>query len=133
MLGGGRVARLDACRTTEPNHRKETTVIVEYIRYHIDAERRRAFEDGYATAQAALRSSPHCLGWELGRCVDDPTEYILRIEWDSAEGHLQGFRGGPQFRTFFAAIRPFVGDIQEMRHYEVTAVRGVGTEVPDDA
>ena len=99
-------------------------MIVEYIRYTIPEERRDAFEAGYTTAQSALAASPHCLGWELARCSEDSTSYILRIEWDSAEGHLQGFRQGPQFREFFAAVRPFVGDIQEMRHYERTAVQG---------
>jgi quinol monooxygenase YgiN len=99
-------------------------MIVEYIRYHIDDARRQAFEDGYRQAQSALQSSPHCLGWELARCAEDPTDYILRIAWDSAEGHLQGFRRGPGFQSFFAVIRPFVGDIQEMRHYQLTDIRG---------
>lgn len=97
-------------------------MIVEYIRYHIDDDQRQAFEDGYTTAQVALRSSPHCLGWELSRCTEDPTQYTLRIEWDSVDGHLQGFRRGPDFPSFFAAIRPFFDDIQEMRHYEVTDI-----------
>lgn len=102
-------------------------MIVEYIRYHIDEDRRQAFEDGYATAQAALQSSSHCLGWELARCTEDSSHYILRIEWDSAEGHLQGFRRSPKFPTFFAAIRPFFDDIQEMRHYDLTDIRGTKT------
>lgn len=99
-------------------------MIVEYIRYTIPAERREAFEEGYGAARASLDASPHCLAYELARCVDDPTQYVLRIEWDSAEGHMAGFRRSAEFRTFFAAVRPFVGDIAEMRHYEPTAVRG---------
>lgn len=99
-------------------------MIVEYIRYAIDEPRRAAFEAAYADAQDALRASPHCLGWELARCVEDPGQYVLRIEWDSADGHLRGFRRGPQFRAFFAAIGPYVDAIQEMRHYEATGVRG---------
>jgi quinol monooxygenase YgiN len=99
-------------------------MIVEYVRYTIPAERRDAFEAGYGVAAPALDASPHCLSYELTRCAEDPTQYVLRIEWDSAEGHMQGFRRSPEFRTFFAAVRPFVGDIAEMRHYEPTAVRG---------
>ena len=45
---------------------------------------------------------------------------ILRIEWGSAEGHLKGFRGSPEFQTFLEAVRPFFNAIREMRHYEVT-------------
>ena len=99
-------------------------MIVEYIRYRVAEDRRRAFEDGYAQAQSAPQASPHCLGWELAHCVEDPFRYILRIEWDSAEGHLHGFRISPQFRPFFAAVRPFFDDIEEMRHYEATGVKG---------
>ena len=102
-------------------------MIVEYIRYTVPAERRDAFERGYGAAQAPLAASPHCLAYELARCVEDPTQYVLRIEWDSAEGHLQGFRRSAEFRTFFAAIRPFVDGIAEMRHYERTAVAGRGS------
>ncbi len=47
--------------------------------------------------------------------------YIVRIEWDSAEGHLGGFRTSPQFRSFFDAVRPFFDDIEEMHHYDVKA------------
>jgi len=106
-------------------------VIIEYIRYAIDGRRAAAFEAAYGDAQAALAASPHCLGWELARCTEEPTSYVLRIEWDSEEGHLRGFRASPEFRAFFAAIRPYVGDIAEMRHYAVTAVRSAapGTTV----
>lgn len=99
-------------------------MIVEYIRYTIPPERREAFEAAYGAAQASLAASPHCLAWEMARCREDPGQYTLRIEWDSSEGHLQGFRRSAEFGAFFAAVRPFVGDIQEMRHYELTAVRG---------
>jgi quinol monooxygenase YgiN len=101
-------------------------MIVEYIRYTIPDDRRAAFEDAYQQARAPLDASPHCLGYELSRCVDEPGTYVLRIEWDSAEGHLRGFRGSPQFRAFFAAVGPYVGNIAEMRHYEPTGVVSAG-------
>jgi quinol monooxygenase YgiN len=95
-------------------------MIVEYIRYEIrDAD---AFVGGYERARASLDASPNCLGYELSRCTEEPSSFILRIEWDSAEGHLQGFRKSPLFPPFLAAIRPFVSDIREMRHYAVTAI-----------
>ena len=39
---------------------------------------------------------------------------------DSEEGHLSGFRQSPEFHRFFEAVGPYVHDIQEMRHYQVT-------------
>ena len=95
-------------------------MIVEYIRYEIaDAE---PFLLGYETARAALDASPQCLAYELSRCTEEPTSFILRIEWVSLEGHLQGFRQSPEFAAFLGAVRPFIASIREMRHYALTSV-----------
>lgn len=104
-------------------------MVVEYIRYRIPEERREAFVDAYASAQEPLRASAHCLGYELSRCVEEPDRFILRIEWDSVDGHMKGFRGSAEFRTFLGHVRPFVPMIEEMQHYEVTDVRG-GSAAP---
>ena len=95
-------------------------MIVEYIRYSIDEGRAEAFEEAYRRAAESLRVSEHCERYEVSRCSEDPTQRVVRIEWDSEEGHLSGFRQSSEFRTFLAAVGPFVNDIEEMRHYEVT-------------
>jgi hemoglobin len=97
-------------------------MIVEYVRYELTSSPA-AFEAAYAEASKSLVASPHCLGFELARARDTPTRQVLRIEWDSAEGHLTGFRQSAEFRAFFAAIGPFVKEIVEMAHYERTMVR----------
>ncbi|HEX8878859.1 MAG TPA: antibiotic biosynthesis monooxygenase family protein [Candidatus Acidoferrum sp.] len=95
------------------------SVIVEYTRYKIDEKRRTLFERVYEKAGEALASWIHCSRYELSHCSEDPGYYILRIEWDSQEGHLQGFRTSPEFKTFFALVQPYVNDMEEMRHYKV--------------
>ena len=95
-------------------------MIVEYIRYEIPDPQTDAFTSAYARASESMRASPHCLSYELSRCSEEPTSFILRITWDSMEGHLQGFRKSPQFRPFLQAVQPYIGAIREMRHYEVT-------------
>jgi heme-degrading monooxygenase HmoA len=99
-------------------------MIVEYTRYKITEDQSSALEAAYEQAQSALQVSPHCLSYELSRCTEDPTMYILRIEWDSIEGHLNGFRKSQEFKALFEAVGPFFNNIQEMRHYAVTSVRG---------
>lgn len=95
-------------------------MIVEYIRYEIqDAD---PFLEAYGEARSSLDASPNCLAYELARCTEDPSSFVLRIEWDSLEGHLQGFRAGPHFAGFLAAVRPYISQIREMRHYELTSV-----------
>lgn len=95
-------------------------MVVEYIRYTIDEGRAKAFEQAYRHASDALEKSEHCERYEVSRCSEDPTQHVVRIEWDSEEGHLSGFRRSAEFRSFFEAVGPFVHDIEEMRHYQVT-------------
>jgi hypothetical protein len=42
---------------------------------------------------------------------------VVRIEWDSIEGHVQGFRGSPEFAQFFGTLSAFAGQRLEMGHY----------------
>lgn len=97
-------------------------MIVEYIRYQNNPAESPAFVAAYEAASNSLRSSPHCLSYELTQCNEAPGDFILRIVWDSLDGHLKGFRASAEFKTFFAAIRPYVNNIKEMRHYQVSPV-----------
>ena len=104
-------------------------MVVEYIRYKLQHHQTDdfeatfvAFEESYAEAAKALNASPHCLGYQLSRCVEEPDRYTLRITWDSVEGHLLGFRREAVFTPFFEAIKPFIADIEEMHHYMPTAI-----------
>ena len=99
-------------------------VVIEYIRYSVPEERHVEFEEAYGEAAKVLEASPHCLGYEVSHGVEEPGHYVVRIEWDSIEGHERGFRGSPEFRSFFQAVRPFFDDIQEMSHYEMTRTQG---------
>ena len=105
-------------------------MIVEYIRYKISKEGQGEFERAYANSSGPLNASKHCHGYELSHCVEEPELYTLRIEWDSLDGHIQGFRNSPEFREFFRYVQPFINEIQEMHHYELTRVqRTKGTKL----
>ena len=98
-------------------------MVVEYIRYTVkDEARRKELVAAYVEAAKSLDESPECLAYELSVCEEDATAAVLRIEWASTEAHLEGFRKSAAFRSFFAAIGPFVKEIAEMRHYTLTPV-----------
>jgi heme-degrading monooxygenase HmoA len=104
-------------------------MIVEYIRYKLNKHATESYEDTFTSFEAAYRAasssldaSPHCFGYELTRCLEEQDRYILRIEWDSVDGHLMGFRRAPEFASFLAAIKPYIDQIEEMQHYVLTSV-----------
>jgi quinol monooxygenase YgiN len=93
-------------------------MIIEYIRYAVPASSAEEFEDAYRRAGKVLDADEHCLRYEVSRGVEEPEHFVVRIEWDSVEGHEHGFRSSPQFAEFLSAVRPFIPQIQEMKHYE---------------
>lgn len=99
-------------------------MITEIIRYLITEDREKQFEEDYKKAGEYLDASPNCLGYALFRSEKEKSRYLLQIQWDSAEGHLQGFRQSPDFSKFFSLIRPYFNMIEEMEHYTKTSVVG---------
>lgn len=105
-------------------------MIVEYIRYTVPCGQGHEFEQAYEAAAEPLLGSEHCLGYDVTRCSDVPAKYIVRIRWDSVDGHMKGFRNGPQFPRFAELVQPFFGAIEEMRHYDMV---GNYSRLPDAA
>jgi truncated hemoglobin YjbI len=62
----------------------------------------------------------------LTECAEEAGVYVLHIRWASAKAHLEGFRNSPEFKEFLAAVQSYVGDIEEMRHYDATGIVGEG-------
>lgn len=96
-------------------------MIVEYLRYTIDEPRQASFISDYKNASIPLQQSAFCEQYEFCQCVEDPSKFTIRIQWTSAEDHMQRFRGSEEFKAFFPYIKPYLGDIDEMRHYEALA------------
>jgi heme-degrading monooxygenase HmoA len=92
-------------------------MIVEYLRYTIPEEKQAAFVKDYDAARVPLMRSPYARALDLCQCIDDNTQFILRITWTSAEDHLQGFRKSPEFQEFFGHVRQYMSALNEMRHY----------------
>ncbi|MFF3614317.1 group II truncated hemoglobin [Streptomyces sp. NPDC002580] len=107
-----------------------TVSTVEYIRYRISEQQSAEFLAAYTRAAVQLAAAPSCVDYELARCEEDFEHFILRITWTSTQDHVEGFRTSELFPDFLAAIRPYIADIEEMRHYKPTSVRGRGASVP---
>lgn len=95
--------------------------VVEIIRYNIPADEHKNFERAYEAAGRHLQESPCCLAYEVIHGVEEPDHYIVTIHWTSVEEHMNGFRKSAQFSPFFALVKAFYNNIEEMKHYEVTA------------
>lgn len=94
----------------------------EVIRYKVPAAQAAAFEAAYRKTEPILQNSSHCLGYRLLQGVEEPENWILLLTWDSVQGHEQGFRREPGFGQFFGLVKPFLSQVQEMKHYTTSGL-----------
>jgi heme-degrading monooxygenase HmoA len=92
-------------------------MVIEIATITVAEGRETEFERAFATAQRYIAESPHAYRYQLTRCVEMPTRYVLRIEWDSLEGHTQGFRASPAFQEYRALLYPLYAAPPEVVHY----------------
>jgi hemoglobin len=83
-------------------------MIVEYIRYKIENERQKEFENAYEKAGKSLEVSPHCLQYELSHCVEEPNNYILGLNGIRKTAILKDFVQVQNFRYSLRLSGPFL-------------------------
>lgn len=99
-------------------------MIIEYARYTIPLAETKAFLSAFDRAQAALAESDQCLAWEMARGVEDQTDWVIRIEWLSLDGHQQEFRSSPHYTAYMKPLRRFGEFQRESRHFKANEVTG---------
>jgi len=85
-----------------------------------------AFEAAFATAQRYIAESPHSLSYALTRCIEHPSRYVLRIEWDTLKGHTEAFRGSAAFQEYRALLYPLYAAPPEVVHYNHVSLPAAG-------
>jgi heme-degrading monooxygenase HmoA len=76
-----------------------------------------AFAAAYATARPVLAGTPGCLSVRMTRGVETPSRFVLLVEWESVEAHLQNFRESDRFSTWRGHIGPYFANPPQVEHY----------------
>lgn len=82
-----------------------------------------AFVAAYRQARSEVIGTPGCRSIRLTRGVESPSRFVLLVEWDSVEAHLDGFRATDRFTRWRAAIGPHFAGPPAMEHF---------TDIPAD-
>jgi heme-degrading monooxygenase HmoA len=76
-----------------------------------------AFAAAYAIARDALATTPGCRSVRMSRGVEAPSKFILLVEWDSIDAHIENFRGTERFQTWRGLIGPYFDGAPLVEHY----------------
>lgn len=76
------------------------------------------FEQNFAKAQTIISSMKGYISHQLQRCVENPSRYILLVNWQTIEDHEQGFRQSAQYQEWKALLHHFYDPFPTVEHFE---------------
>ena len=82
-----------------------------------------AFVDAYRQAHAILAGTPGCRTIRMTQGIESPSRFVLLVEWDSVQAHLDNFRATDRFGQWRGLIGPHFASPPVVEHFaDVPAV-----------
>ena len=75
-------------------------------------------------AKAIIAASPGFLSLRVERCVEQPSSFLLLVEWETLEAHTEGFRNSDAYQEWRALLHHFYDPFPVVEHFE-TVVHGL--------
>ena len=79
-------------------------MILEVALIDIQPGEEEAFAAAYREAHPIVRATPGFRSIRMTRGVESPSRFVLLVEWDSIEAHLENFRASERFGEWRALI-----------------------------
>ena len=72
-------------------------------------------------AKSIIASSPGFISLSVQRCIEQPSQFLLLVQWETLADHLEGFRGSEAYRQWRAALHHFYDPFPVVEHFaEIT-------------
>lgn len=94
-----------------------TTPVLEVARLWIYPDQTTAFESGIAEAFTYLQKTQGYLRHQLQRCIEDESQYLLFIEWETLDAHLVNFRQSENFVQWRSLIGSYFSQPPQVLHF----------------
>ena len=93
-------------------------MVLEVAVFKIVPGQEAAFAAAYAEAREALAATPGFHSARMTRGIESPSTFVLLVEWDTLEAHLETFRGSERYQTWRALISPYFDGAPTVEHYQ---------------
>ncbi len=91
-------------------------MIIEHALLRVGEDRGDAFAAAVRAAFPLIESAPGCHGAEVRVQHEDPSIYLLIVQWDSVQAH-QAFRASALYERWRAATHHFYAVPPEVTHF----------------
>ncbi|MEM6452576.1 MAG: antibiotic biosynthesis monooxygenase [Cyanobacteria bacterium P01_D01_bin.105] len=77
-----------------------------------------SFEADFSTAQAIIAAMPGYIHHSLKRCIEKPSRYILLVQWQTLEDHIEGFHKSADYQQWKSLLHHYYKPFPTVEHYE---------------
>lgn len=92
-------------------------MILEIATLNVIAGKEAAFEAAFRKASLIIAKMDGYISHQLQRCIENPSRYVLLVNWDTLEDHTVGFRGSSQYEEWRALLHHFYDPFPVVEHY----------------
>lgn len=93
-------------------------MVLEHVPISVIPGREAEFEAAFDEARHHLAGAVGFRSLRLSRCVEEPSSYLLLVEWDTLADHVDGFRNSPAFVQWRALVGGLWDPPPTVRHFE---------------
>ncbi|SNS96925.1 antibiotic biosynthesis monooxygenase family protein [Rhodococcoides kyotonense] len=93
-------------------------MILEHALLHVIPAQTDEFEAIFAQAKSIISSMPGFRSVRLSRGIEQPSVYLLLVEWDTLEDHTERFRGSAEYQQWKALLHHFYAPFPVVEHFE---------------
>ena len=97
-------------------------MVLEHAVLNVKEGQEDAFMVALAEAKNLIARTDGFIGLEVSRCIEDPSTFLLLVEWETLEDHMVNFREGPDFEAWRAALHPFYEPFPVVQHFTTVEV-----------
>jgi heme-degrading monooxygenase HmoA len=92
-------------------------MVLEVALIDVLAGQEEQFVTAYGKAREVLAGTPGCRSIRMTRGIESPSRFVLLVEWDSVEAHLENFRATDRFTTWRGLIGPHFDGAPRVEHF----------------
>lgn len=92
--------------------------ILEHAVLDVVAGEEARFEAALDEALPLIAARPGFRSLQVQRCVEQPSRYLLLVEWEQLEDHTEGFRGSPEYERWRRLLHHFYDPFPVVEHFE---------------
>jgi heme-degrading monooxygenase HmoA len=96
-------------------------VITEHALLPVIPGQEAEFIETMDRAKAIIAASPGFVSLRVSRCLEQPSNFLLLVEWETLEAHTEGFRNSDAYQEWRSLLHHFYDPFPVVEHFETVA------------